>query len=149
MYKKILVPTDGSALSQKAVEHGVALARDLGAIVTFTTVTSPFHMIDREPRLIGDMPEEYQKYVHDYLTAETDSLLQTAKAVADAADVTCETFHVQHDQVYQGIIDTAALRECDLIVMASHGRRGLSAIVLGSETTKVLTHSDIPVLVYR
>lgn len=149
MYKKILVPTDGSDLSLKAIEHGIALAKETGAELSFVTITSPFHMIDREPRVMGGMPDEYQKYVHDYLTAESKEILENAEAKAAGAGVPCETFHAQHDHVYQGIIDTAALRKCDLILMASHGRRGLSAVVLGSETTKVLTHSDIPVLVYR
>ena len=75
--------------------------------------------------------------------------LDVAKAVALAAGVSCETMHIEHDQPYRAIIETAARQSCDLIVMASHGRRGISAIVLGSETVKVLTHSAIPVLVFR
>ena len=70
-------------------------------------------------------------------------------AVAKAAGVACKTLHVEHEQVYRAIIDAATARDCDLIVMASHGRRGVSAVVLGSETVKVLTHSKIPVIVYR
>jgi nucleotide-binding universal stress UspA family protein len=70
-------------------------------------------------------------------------------AVAKSGGVVCETLHVEHEHIYQAIIDAASARKCDLIVMASHGRRGISAVVLGSETVKVLTHSKIPVLVYR
>jgi nucleotide-binding universal stress UspA family protein len=69
--------------------------------------------------------------------------------MAKSAGVICETLHVEHARVYQAIIDAASARKCDLIVVASHGRRGVSAVVLGSETVKVLTHSKIPVLVYR
>ena len=76
-------------------------------------------------------------------------MLDTVPAAAKSAGVDCETLHIEHEHVYQAIIDAAAARKCDLIVMASHGRRGVSAVVLGSETVKVLTHSKIPVLVYR
>ena len=149
MHKKILIPTDGSELSVKAIEHGVAFAREINAAIVFVTVTKPFQSIEREPRLVVDMPKEYKRFVHEYLTAESNSYLESAKAVAAKASVACEVFHVQHDHIYQGIIDTAGTTDCDLIIMASHGRRGVSAIILGSETLKVLTHSKIPVLVYR
>jgi len=76
-------------------------------------------------------------------------VLGIVSAAAKLAGVDCETLDVEHDQVYQAIIDAAVSRRCELIVMASHGRRGVSAVVLGSETVKVLTHSKIPVLVYR
>ena len=73
----------------------------------------------------------------------------SVSAAAKSAGVACDTRHVKHDHIYEAIIDAASARRCDLIVMASHGRRGVSAVVLGSETVKVLTHSTIPVLVYR
>jgi nucleotide-binding universal stress UspA family protein len=76
-------------------------------------------------------------------------VLDGVSAAAKSAGVECQTLHVEHEHVYQAILDAAAARGCDLIVMASHGRRGVSAVVLGSETVKVLTHSKIPVLVYR
>ena len=75
--------------------------------------------------------------------------VQKSGAAAKLAGIACETLHVEHDHIYEAIIDAASARRCDLIVMASHGRRGVSAVVLGSETVKVLTHSKIPVLVYR
>jgi nucleotide-binding universal stress UspA family protein len=76
-------------------------------------------------------------------------VLGTVSAAAKLAGVGCATLHMEHEHIYQAIIDAASARRCDLIVMASHGRRGISAVVLGSETVKVLTHSTIPVLVYR
>ena len=90
-------------------------------------------------------PIEYQKHARAY--AET--VLGIVSAACKSAGVVCDTLHVEHEQVYQAIIEAAEARRCDLIVMASHGRRGVSAVVLGSETVKVLTHSKIPVLVYR
>ena len=76
-------------------------------------------------------------------------MLGVVSAAAKLAGVDCDVLHVEHEQIYQAIIDAASARKCDLIVMASHGRRGVSAVLLGSETVKVLTHSKIPVLVYR
>lgn len=149
MYHNILIPTDGSELSEKAVRQGVELAKAFGAKITFVTVWEQFHTMASEPQMVVDMPEEYKKYVHDYLTADAHTRLSAAKSVADQASVSCETVDVEHDQVYQGILDAAAACGCDLIVMASHGRSGLTGIVLGSETLKVLTHSKLPVLVYR
>ena len=90
-------------------------------------------------------PIEYKKYAE----AHAKKVLGTVSAKAKSAGVTCETLHIEHEQVYQAIIDAASARNCDLIAMASHGRRAVSAVVLGSETVKVLTQSKIPVLVYR
>jgi nucleotide-binding universal stress UspA family protein len=145
MYKHILIPTDGSELSQKAIDYGTALAKSVNAKVTVLTVSTPFHAFAVEPGLIIDTPERYQKRI----AALATKYLNVAKEAAQAAGVSCETMHVEHDQPYLAIIETAARKSCDLIVMASHGRRGISAIVLGSETVKVLTHSTIPVLVFR
>ncbi len=151
MYKNILIPTDGSDLSEKAVNHGVLLAKALDATLTFVTVRKPFHSLGLggEPVMVVKMPDAYKGYVHDYLTAESSERLAAAKSVAEQEGRDCETVDVENDQIYQGILDIAAERKCDLIVMASHGRRGISAVVLGSETVKVLTHSKVPVLVYR
>jgi len=149
MYTNILIPTDGSDLSRKAVEHGVALARHLGAKATFVTVTEPLHAVDGEPDMVADMPDEYQEFLHTYLAGDAERRLAAAKAVASAQGVECDIVSVDDPQPHRGIISTARKSGCDLIVMASHGRRGLSAIVLGSETVKVLTHSMVPVLVCR
>ena len=145
MHRHILLPTDGSELSQKAIDYGMALAKSVNAKVTVLTVSTPFHAFVVEPGLITGTLEQYQKRT----AALATKYLNVAKEAALAAGVSCETMHVEHDQPYLAIIDVATRKSCDLIVMASHGRRGISAIVLGSEAVKVLTHSTIPVLVFR
>ena len=145
MYKHILIPTDGSELSKKAVDHGIGLAKALNAKVTAVTVSEPFHIFAVEPGMLTDTPDEYEKRI----AALTGKYLKAAKDAATAASVPCDVVQVEHEHPYDTIIDTARKRGCDAIVMASHGRRGVSAIVLGSETVKVLTHSNIPVVVVR
>jgi nucleotide-binding universal stress UspA family protein len=145
MYKHILIPTDGSELSRKAIEHGITLARSVNAKVTAVTVTVPFHVFSIEPGMVTNTPEQYEKYATDMAAKD----LNVAKDAAKAKGIGCDTIRVEHESPYRAIIDTAAHNGCDLIVMASHGRRGISAIVLGSETVKVLTHSAVPVLVVR
>jgi len=145
MHRHILLPTDGSELSQKAIDYGMALAKSVNAKVTVLTVSPPFHAFAVEPGIVIDTPEQYGKR----MAVLTAKYLNVAKEAALAAGVSCDTMHVEHDQPYLAIIEAAAQKSCDLIVMASHGRRGISAIVLGSEAVKVLTHSTIPVLVYR
>jgi nucleotide-binding universal stress UspA family protein len=137
LFKNILVATDGSDLAAKAVEQGILFGKEIGAKITAVTVTEPF--------LPEHTPIEYKKHAEAY----AEKVLGTVAAAAKSAGVGCETLHIEHEQVYQAIIDAASARGCDLIVMASHGRRGVSAVVLGSQTVKVLTHSKIPVLVYR
>ena len=145
MYQHLLIPTDGSELSQKAVDHGIAMAQAINAKVTALTVTAPFHTLAVEPVMVTDTRDQYDQHV----AACAAKYLQAAKQSASGAAVSCDTVHIESEHPYQAIIDTAAQRGCDLIVMASHGRRGISAVVLGSETVKVLTHSAIPVLVVR
>jgi len=145
MYQHILIPTDGSELSKLALREGIALAKALGARVTAITVTTPFHVFTANPRMVADTPEQYKKH----MAALAGQYLDVAKHIAMAAGVPCDLVHIEHEHPYQAIIDTAQNRECDAIQMASHGRRGMSAIVLGSETLKVLTHSTIPVIVCR
>ena len=145
MFKNILVPTDGSDLAARAVEQGILFAKEIGAKITAVTITEPFNVFALAPSELGYTPIEYKKHTETY----ADKLLGTVLAAAKSAGVVCKTLHVEQAQVYQAIIDAAEARRCDLIVMASHGRRGVSAVVLGSETVKVLTHSKIPVLVYR
>jgi len=145
MHRHILIPTDGSVLSEKAIDYGMALAKSVSAKVTVLTVSTPFRAFVVEPGMITDTPEQYGKRT----AALTAKYLNVAKEAALAAGVSCDTMHVEHDQPYLAIIDTAARKSCDLIVMASHGRRGISEIVLGSEAVKVLTHSTIPILVFR
>ena len=141
MYKHILIPTDGSDLSHEAVEHGIALARAVGARATALTVTEPLYVSAFEPSIV----EPYKKHVAALATKHLDA----AKNAASASNVLCELVRLEHEHPYQAIIEAAQARGCDVIVMASHGRRGISAIVLGSKTVKVLTHSPIPVVVVR
>ena len=145
MHRHILIPTDGSELSLNAIEYGMALAKAVNARVTAVTVSPPFNTFAVEPDMVIDTPEHYAKR----MATIADKYLKVVKEAAVTAGVSCETVHIEHDQPYLAIIETAARQSCDLVVMASHGRRGVSAIVLGSETVKVLTHSTIPVLVVR
>jgi nucleotide-binding universal stress UspA family protein len=145
MYKHILIPTDGSDLSWMAMRQGIAFAKSLNARVTALTVTPTFHTVTVDPVMVADTPEQYRKDSE----AAAARYLHAATAAAGEMGVTCETVHVVNDYPYQAIIETAQSKGCDLIFMASHGRRGVAALLLGSETTKVLTHSKIPVLVYR
>ena len=145
MYTHILIPTDGSELSDKAVRHGIALAKRIEAKVTALTVLTPFRVFTMNAQLIEDTPAQYEARMQRH----AERILGSVAQLAEAAGVACETVRFEHEHPYQAIIGTAASRGCDLIVMASHGRRGISAIVLGSETVKVLTHSKIPVLVHR
>jgi nucleotide-binding universal stress UspA family protein len=145
MYKHILVPTDGSALSTKAIEQAIGLAKSVGAKVTGMTVSIPFHVFALDPMMVSDTAEQYKKDCED----RAEKFLGAIAAVAKAAGVQCEVVHVTADHPYEGIIDTATVRGCDLILMASHGRKGVAGLILGSETRKVLTHGKIPVLVSR
>jgi nucleotide-binding universal stress UspA family protein len=145
MYTNILIPTDGSELAGKAVQDGIALAKRIGAKVTVLTVLPPFHTFTADTQMIEDTPARYTARMQKHAQKTLGAVAQ----VGQAAGVACETVQVEHEHPYQAIIDTAQSKNCDLIVMASHGRHGISAIVLGSETVKVLTHCKIPVLVHR
>lgn len=145
MYKHILIPTDGSALSEVAVRQGVALAKSLGASTTAITVTPTFRTLTVEPMMLTDTAEQYEKDSKALAARYLGSVMTTATS----AGVPYTGVHVIHDSPYEAIIEAAKKNQCDLIVMASHGRKGVAALVLGSETTKVLTHSKIPVLVCR
>jgi nucleotide-binding universal stress UspA family protein len=145
MYKNILIPTDGSELSGKALRDGISLAKTLGAKITVLTVSMPFHVFTVRMEVVIDTPPEYA----NRMQAKAAKILDEAATNAKAAGVECETMHVEHEHPYQAIINAARNKGCDLITMASHGRRGVAALVLGSVTVQVLTHSKIPVLVHR
>ncbi len=146
MFKHILIPTDGSDLSRKAILYGVQLAKESGAKVTGLTVAEPYRAATMDTVLIVPLDEgDYEEQSR----ALSEKAMEQVKMAAQAAGVPCETIREVNDQPYRAIIDAAHALGCDLIVMASHGRRGISALLLGSETAKVLTHSTIPVLVYR
>ena len=145
MYANILIPTDGSELSSQATAHGIALAKRLDIRITLLTVLPPFHVLTTDTQMIEDTRAAYKVR----MLARAETILSAAAQVAQSASVACATVHVEHEHPYQAIIDTAESRGCDLIVMASHGRHGVAAILIGSETLKVLTHCRIPVLVHR
>jgi nucleotide-binding universal stress UspA family protein len=145
MYKHILIATDGSELGAKAVAQGLDLAKQLGAKVTAITVTEPW-----TAAAYGTIPTPTLIKVYDQAAAENAArILSSVSEVANMRQVACDAVHVKDRYPADGIIDTAKAKGCDLIVMASHGRRGLARVLLGSETTKVLTLSPIPVLVCR
>jgi nucleotide-binding universal stress UspA family protein len=147
MYRNILIPTDGSALSRKAVAAGVRLASALGAEVTGLFAAPPPTPLVYENLLpVGYMSAEQ----HAKLIAKTASkYLGVVEKSARAAGVKARCLQVTSDFPADAILATARKHRCDLIFMASHGRRGLAAVLLGSETQKVITHAKIPVLVHR
>ncbi|MGZ5153728.1 MAG: universal stress protein [Burkholderiales bacterium] len=148
MFKHILLPTDGSKLSDRAVQRGIELAEALDARVTAVHVVPEFRMMADESFVLPtsvDLRSRYEKEAK----ARALKMLHKIAARAQAAGVAYEGVVVVGDTPYESIIETAKKRKCDLIMMASHGRRGLSALLLGSETSKVLTHSKVPVLVVR
>jgi nucleotide-binding universal stress UspA family protein len=149
MYKHILVPTDGTPLSLKAATEAVGLAKRLGSTITAVFVTSPWMppMISEGsmvPRL-DQLQEHYAKTQE----AAARTALAHIEDVAKAAGIAVDGVHVIDNQPWDGILTAAKDKSCDLIVMASHGRKGMAGLLLGSETVKVLTHSKIPVLVCR
>jgi len=145
MYTHILAPIDGSALSEHAIDQVLALAKAVKAKVTVLTTVEPFQLFSYSPAQIADTREAYDRHVK----AHAERCLKDAKAKAEALGVPCQTIQTFSEEPYEEIIKAAHTHGCDLIAMASHGRRGVKALVLGSVTAKVLTHSQIPVLVYR
>ncbi len=144
MFKRILVPTDGSDITAKAVEKSIALAKAVGATLYAISVKEPFPY-----SAISEMqPTPPQEFFDAQERIAAKRLAQVTDA-AQAAGVSCQAHSVEALHPWEAIIDHAKRMECDLVVMASHGRRGVSALLLGSETQKVLTHSTVPVLVVR
>jgi nucleotide-binding universal stress UspA family protein len=144
LYKHILLPTDGSELSKAAMRHGIALAKAIGAKVSALVVSTPLTSLVVDPTAASAALEQYKVLV----ATQTAKYLDSIRNEAAEAGVACSALCVEHDKPYEAIVDTAKNNGCDLVVMASHGLRGVSAI-LGSETLKVLTHSAVPILVYR
>jgi nucleotide-binding universal stress UspA family protein len=147
MFKHILLPTDGSPLSARAIAAGVALAKLSGARVTALFVAPPATPLVFEHFLpVRYMtPEDHAAQI----AREAAHALGEVEKAAKAAGVTCETKQLVSDYPADAIVKTATKGKCDLIVMASHGRTGVSSLLLGSETHKVLTHAKVPVLVHR
>ena len=145
MFKHILVATDGSQLSEKAAVGAVQLAKSMAARLTAVTVSSPFHVFAADAVMLTDTEDVYKKECG----RQAETFLRFIKTAAEASGLGFEGIHIFHDHPYAAIIETANNKACDVICMASHGRRGMAALVLGSETIKVLTHSKIPVVVWR
>ncbi len=147
MFKRILIPTDGSELSERTAQSGVALARALNAKVTGLHVMPLNFALSYGEMVLVD--ESLEQEMRERARAEGNKYLDRVQAAAASAGVPFERVLSASIFVWKGIVDTALEKGCDLIVMAAHGRRGLAALVIGSETNKVLTHTKIPVLVYR
>lgn len=147
MYRHMLVPTDGSALSDKAVNRAISFAKDIGARITFFYAAA-----DYDASIYGEA-SLLRTLAPDLLDSATDKqaqeILSRAETQAKLAGIVCETLSTAADDPYLAIIAAAQSKQCDLILMASHGDRGVRGLILGSQTQKVLTHSTIPVLVYR
>ncbi len=144
MYRHILVPTDGSELTKTAVETAAGLARALNARISILSVKEPFPY-----SAITEMQPVPPQEFFDTQERLAQQRVSLASKACEGAGVACQGYTVEAEHPWEAIIDTAKMHECDLIVMASHGRRGVSALLLGSETQKVLTHSKVPVLVVR
>jgi nucleotide-binding universal stress UspA family protein len=147
MFKNILVPTDGSALSRKAAKQAVRLAKEQGAKVTGLYVAPPYRPRVFDEHVVAEFITPAQYYARVKKTAE--KRLGHIKKAAAAAGVPCALKHAASDFPYLEIVNAAKKNRCDLILMASHGRRGISRLLLGSETSKVLSHTAVPVLVTR
>jgi len=145
MFKHLLVPTDGSAASELAIRQTMALAKETGARVTGLHVVQPFHVFAYDVEMIEDTRATYLLQAQARAARYLDAIDRAARELG----VACETQVVTGDHPHEAIIRTAAERGCDLIVMSSHGRSGIKALLLGSETQKVLAHSTLPVLVLR
>ena len=144
MYRRILVPTDGSDITGKAVATGIALAKSLGAQLLTISVKEPFPysaISEMQPTPPQEFFDAQERMANKRVLAVVD--------LAKAGGMHCQSHTVEALHPWEAIIDHATSLDCDLLVMASHGRRGVSALLLGSETQKVLTHSKVPVLVVR
>jgi nucleotide-binding universal stress UspA family protein len=147
MFKHILVPTDGSKLSQKAVKEAIELAKAANAKVTALHVYPKFS--GSPYGTFGPAEDVLEEAHRNQSRASGDQIFAGIRKLSDAAGVALEAVLVESNDVWKQVIATAKKKKCDLICMASHGRRGISGVLLGSETHKVLTHSEIPVLVLR
>lgn len=147
MFKHLLVPSDGSDLSARTISRAVSFAKDAGARITFFYAKPDYPVSFYGEGALVDptTPERFAEMAQ----SQAQSILAKAMDEARAAEVPCDSATGTSDLPWEAIIEAATRCECDLIFMASHGRRGITGLLLGSETHKVLTHSTIPVLVYR
>jgi nucleotide-binding universal stress UspA family protein len=145
MYKHLLIATDGSQLAQKAVAQGFALAKAVNAKVTIVTVSEPWAPAAPAEVAIVYPVEDYERAA----AANASKILADASAAGAKLQITCDTVHVKEEFPAEGIVETARARGCDLIVMSSHGHRGLMRLVLGSQAHRVVTQSTTSVLICR
>ena len=147
MYKRILVSTDGSKLSDKAIKEAAKIAKLAEGELLIMHVRPPY---DRPLYTEGSsIAYSSKKKDKDRVEKEEHDILHAAARISDGMGVTTETTYVTSPSPYEAICKTAKKEKCDLIVMASHGRRGIAGLLIGSETQKVLTHTTVPVLVVR
>ena len=144
MYKRILFPTDGSDITAKALQTAMGMAKLCGAEIVALAVMEPFPY-----SAISEMQPVPPQEFFDAQQRVASARVKTVMEAAQAAGVACQGATVESTHAWEAILDHAEAKACDLVVMASHGRRGVSALLLGSETQKVLTHSTLPVLVVR
>jgi nucleotide-binding universal stress UspA family protein len=145
MYKHILIPTDGSALSTQALEKALDFAHEIGAEATILAVMEPLQVFTLNPSGMEIAYAEYDRQNNE----AADGILADAKETAKQRLVAADTVKINSVDPAGAIVETASKYNCDLITMASHGRSGFKAFMLGSVTMKVLAHSKVPVLVYR
>jgi len=146
MFKNILIPTDGSEQSQRAVRTGIELAKLHQARITGIHVIPDYHLLIAYEGAFDPVTEER---IEEEAKARAEGYLAFIKKTADEAGIPCDTVCETSDHPYDAILKTADAKGCDLILMTSHGRKGLAAVLLGSETRKVLTHAKVAVLVVR
>jgi len=149
MYKHILIATDGSELAQKGVAQGLELARGLGAAVTFLNVSEAFPALAWGGAMAGYVAADELVNYEESARKYAREVLDKCKAEADAKGVSAKTLHIENRTPAEAILEVAGSQGCDLIVMASHGRRGIGRLVLGSQTAEVVSLTQIPVLVVR
>jgi nucleotide-binding universal stress UspA family protein len=148
MYKHILIATDGSELAGRALAHGLVLAKELKAAVTLVTVTQPWAAMDMAHDVRLGHPDPIHQF-ENIAAASAKVILDAAAQKAKSAGIACELVHVPDQHPAEGIIATAENKGCDLIVMASHGRRAVGRLLLGSQASEVLAHSKVPALIVR
>lgn len=145
MYKHFLIALDGSDISKIALQQGLTLAKIAKAKITLLTITEPWASIAPDQMIVGFPSEMYENAA----CAEASRILTHAREVGKHMGLTCDTLHVKDRYPAEAILDIANTSDCDLIIMGSHGRHGLSRFLLGSQSTKVVAHSKKPVLICR
>lgn len=148
MYKRILIATDGSELAGRALAHGIALAKEVAAPITLVTVTQPWSAFDMAHKAREGDRDPMRKF-DEMAATSAKAVLESAEQKAKTAGVACQLVHVSGQHPAEGIIATAEKHGCDLIVMASHGRRAVGRLFLGSQAVEVLSHTKVPALIVR